>query len=332
MLTLPILALLGCGAVLGLAIALAAGVGLTVSTGWNPADSDERQLRRERRQLLVETAMKIVLACQLLSLFLFVAVADRLHPLFTGAMCAAGVLAANPLGYPTLALKLATFVLAGLWLVVDRGSGAALSTGVVRAKHLSLVLLAVVVMVENAVQMRFFLGLDPAIVTSCCATIFDAPDSGLGADLSVLPAGPVRIAFFGLLIATGVAASIHLRWGRGSTAFSLLAVLLGLTAAVAVLVWVAPSYYQLPTHRCPFCLLAREHLHIGYPLYGALLAGIVSGGGCGLVRVLRRVDALHSIRSREEESLCRVSVLAFTLFSIIAVWPALTTSFRLEWL
>ncbi len=330
MLTMPIVALLFCSAILAVGIALAAGVGLTLTSGWNPADSSERQLRRERRQLLVETAMKGVLACQLLSLLLFVTIADRLHPLFTGAMCAAGVLAASPLGYPTLTLKLATFVLAGLWLVVNRASTAALSTGVVRFKHLSLAGIAVAIVAENVLQLRYFLDLDPAIITSCCATIFDAPESGLGADLSVLPAGPVRIAFLVLLAGTAVTAALHLRTDRGSTLFSVFAVLLGLVATIAVLVWIAPSYYELPTHRCPFCLLAREHLHIGYLLYSALLTGIVSGGGCGLVRVLRRVDALESIRHREERGLCLVSLAAFAVFAAMALWPSLASSFRLE--
>ena len=77
--------------------------------------------------LLVESSLKVVLCCQLGTLFLFVATVDRLHPLLPGAMCAAGSLNASRFGYPAFAAKLLAFLLCGLWLIVNRatlGSGA----------------------------------------------------------------------------------------------------------------------------------------------------------------------------------------------------------------
>ena len=89
-----VLALLGCSALLCATVVVVVAAGVGAAARWRPENGGARQLARERRILLVEAALKVVLACQLASLALFVIAADRLHPLFSGAMCAAGTLGA----------------------------------------------------------------------------------------------------------------------------------------------------------------------------------------------------------------------------------------------
>jgi len=319
-----VLVLVCCSLVVCALALLATGAGLAATAGWRPESGDARQLVRERRAFLAETTLAAVLAGQMVSLFLFVATAERLHPLLTGAMCAAGTLNASRFGYPTLALQVGVFVLCGLWLLVHRASPSAASTGLVRAKHLSLLPLALLLVAENGAQLRFFADLDPAIITSCCATVFAegaAEARGLGAHLASLPAGATRTVFVAVLVPTAVAGW----WGarrRGSTVpFGLLALLLGAVAVAAVVAWIAPSYYQLPSHHCPFCLLSDEYGRVGYALYLALAVGVLAGGASGLVHALRRLDALGSIRPAAEHRLCRISMAGFGCFSVLALWP-----------
>ncbi len=61
----------------------------------------------------------MLLAFELLSLFLFIYTADTLSSLFVGAMCAAGSLNVNGFGYPAVILKIVNFLLAGLWLIIN---------------------------------------------------------------------------------------------------------------------------------------------------------------------------------------------------------------------
>jgi len=298
--------------------------------GWDPDDLGPGQLRRERRAFLIESTMKVALAGQLLSIFLFVAVADRLHTLLSGAMCAAGTLNASPLGYPTLAIKLVGFLFCGLWLVVHRASPVAASSDLVRVKHLSLAGLATLLTAENATQLRYFAALEPDAITSCCATLFHPRAEGLAADLAAFPAGPSRVGFFVLLGLT-VMAGLHARLRSASpVAFALLAVLLAGAAVVAVVSWVAPGYYRLPTHHCPFCLLSSRTGFIGYPLYALLGLGVVSGMGSGVVRGLRALDRRGSIRAGAELRLCSVSMTSFVLFAALAVWPMVAGNLRME--
>lgn len=332
-LSLPVLALLACSA-LACAVALGtAGVAAPLVVSWNPEDAGAAQLARERRAVLVESAAATVFAVQLVGVVLFVATAERLHPLLPGAMCAAGTFQASRFGYPALALELLALVLCGLWLVTHRATRTAASTALVRFKLLFLIVVAVVLAAAATIQVRFVFDLDPAILTSCCATIFDARTEGagwrLGARLAALPVPVVRTAFFAALGATLVVGVRARVLHRSPVLFSLLTLLLGAVSIAALVAWVAPSVYELPTHHCPFCLLASEHAFVGYPLYAALAVAVVAGAGSGLVRLLRSLDRWRAIGPAQERRLCAVSMTGFSVFTLMAVSPTVVTTLRL---
>jgi len=324
-----VLALLLCSALVAVATTTAAAVSLSIVAGWDPDDPGPRQLARERRSFLVETTVAVVLGCQLLSVFLFVATAERLHPLLPGAMCAVGTLNASRFGYPLLTVKVGVFLLSGLWLAVHRAASDAASTALVRVKHLSLVAIAAVLVAENVVQVRYFADLDPQVLTSCCATVFGEQASGLGSELASLPPPASRAVFFAALAATLGAGWLALRRRRPPRLYALLSLLLGGAALAAVISWVAPGFYELPTHHCPFCLLSAEYAFVGYPLYLSLAVAVVAGLGSGAVHGLRAIDPFHSIVPMAEHRLCALSMTGFGLFSLITLWPAAAMGLRM---
>ena len=212
----------------------------------------------------------------------------------------------------------------------DRSSAGAASTGLVRFKAISLLALAASLAGENLLQVRYFVGLDPEVITSCCATVFDRDGAGIGAGIADISPSLSRRAFFGGLALT-TAVGLRASGGRQSAlAYSLLAAILGAISTIAVVTWIAPAYYELPTHHCPLCLLAADHGFIGYPLYLSLATAVIAGVGCGLVSVLRAIDPLRCIRPHEEGRLRTVSLACFALVAGIALWPMVTSPFRLE--
>jgi hypothetical protein len=325
-----VLSLMWCSAVVGGVALLAAATAVTIAVGWNPEDSSRRQLTRERRSLLVESGLRLVLGWQVVSLFLFVAAADHLHPLFAGAMCAAGTLNASPFGYPTLLVKIAVFVICGLGLVLMRASAAAWTTGLVRFKHLFAVGLAAALIVENVIQFRYFTDLDPEVITSCCATIFRAGAGGVGADLAAVSTGTSRVVFFAGFVLTAGAGARYLVRGRSPVLFAAQVLPLTVVALVAVVSWVAPGFYRLPTHHCPFCLLSWRYGFVGHAIYGALALALVAGCGSWLVHALRAFDRFACIKPGIERRLCAASLAGFAVFSLIAMWPTVTSVVRLE--
>ena len=113
----------------------AAYEGVRIIRGWDIKSGTERQLEFERKTYLVSTVMNYALGFQLLSLFLFIYTADTISPLFIGAMCAAGSLKVNGFGYPALILKIVSFLLAGLWLIVNFTDNKAHDYPLIRTKY-----------------------------------------------------------------------------------------------------------------------------------------------------------------------------------------------------
>ncbi|MBE0618703.1 MAG: hypothetical protein IH608_12380 [Proteobacteria bacterium] len=299
----------------------------TILRRWDLRSGSEGQLTLERRTYLVTTILAYLFGFQLLSPFLYVFTADRLCPLFTGAMCAAGTLNANALGYPTLVLKLVNFFLAGLWLVLNYADNRAHDYPLIRRKCLLLLAMAPLVVAEAVSQAGFFLGLRADLITSCCGTLFSEEGRGLASDLAAAPLGPSRVAFFATLGATVAAGVYSLRRGAGRYLFAGLSAGSFFVGLVAVLSFLSIYFYELPTHHCPFCLLQAEYGFVGYPLYLALLGGGVGGAGVGVIEPFRGVPSLRAVVPAVQTRLTAFASLCFSVVLALAAWGMLATDF-----
>jgi hypothetical protein len=115
----PAMAALMIAALAGsLILAYSAVFGWRLASRWDLASGGELQLNLERQTYLIATLVALVLASEAASLLLFVYNADRIVPLFVGAMCAVGTLNASAFGFPALLMKVAVFVAASTWLVL----------------------------------------------------------------------------------------------------------------------------------------------------------------------------------------------------------------------
>lgn len=297
---------------------------------WDPASGSSRQLALERRTYLLSVIVAFVFAYELLSLLLFVRTADVLAPLFTGAMCAAGTLAANPWGYPALLVRLAVAVLAGLWLVVNHADALGHDHPLLRAKYGLLLGLTPLALLGAWLQARFFLALDPEVITSCCGSLFSRGGAGPGALLAAVPAAPAAVALFATA-AGAVAAGGALERRPGPAAglalagASTLAAVAGLVGLVA---FVSPYVYELPAHRCPFCLLQAEYHWVGYPLHAALVGGAIAGNGAGLLAAFARHASLARSLPRLTARLALASSILFTAFAVVAAGLVLSSKLR----
>lgn len=327
-----VLALLAGSALVGALLLVSAWNALLILRRWDLASGSSLQLSLERRTYLVSTIVGYVLAFELVSLFLYVYTADALAPMFTGAMCAAGTLAAGPWGYAVLVLRLANFVLAGLWLVVNRADELGHDYPLVRPKYALLLALTPLLLAEGVLQARWFLSLEPEVITSCCGSLFSrGASSAAGAGLAALPAAPVAIALYATAGTAGTAGAALARWWRGAGGAALAVLLaaaagLALVAGLAGLVsWVSPYVYELPAHRCPFCLLQAEYGWVGYPLYGTLLGGAVCGLGAGVLVPARRVPSLAAAVPALQRKLALAAAALFALFAALVTWKVLAS-------
>ncbi|TYO97107.1 hypothetical protein EDC39_11137 [Geothermobacter ehrlichii] len=298
---------------------------------WRPESCSEQQLRLERRTSLVSTLVAYAAGFQLVGLLLFVYATDSLHGQFVGAMCATGTLNANPVGWNLLPLKLILFFLAAFWLALNGLIRRAPDYPLMRTVYALLPLLWLLVLLDFVLQLDFFTGLQPQIITSCCGSLFSTAGSGVAGSLGGLPVRLLMVLFYGwsLLLVGLLLAMLRFRagWLRGAAVLAA-AVFLPLSLA-ATIAFIAVYIYQLPGHHCPFDLLQAGYHWIGYPLYFGLFGGGFFAMLPGMGRLLCRIPSLRPLVEATERRWILLALAGIGLFLLLATWPVATGPFRL---
>lgn len=327
----PVLALLLGSALTGFMLLYAASYAVAILRRWDLRSGSELQLVLERKTYLISTLVSYAFGFQLISLFLFVFTADDLHRLFFGAMCAAGTLHVNTYGYPTLALKIINFLFAGTWLVLNHADTRAFDYPLIRKKYLILLLITPFMLAEAMLQFRYFLNLDPDIITSCCGTLFSAEARESGPALAMISRLSLLKPFFivmGLTLATGV-----YTWrgsGAGGGLFAAMALVAFVVSLLAIISVLSLYVYELPTHHCPFCLLQGEYGYVGYPLYLSLFGGAVAGAGTGALAPFRKIESLANIIPETQQRLALLSLVCYSFFMAIVIASMASSNLRLD--
>ena len=308
----------------------AACYGVLILRRWDIASGSELQLALERRTYLISTIVSYFLAFQLVSLFLFIQTADSICHLFVGAMCAVGTLTVNGFGYPTLILKIVTFILAGLWLILNYADNQGYDYPLIRAKYLLLLIMAPFILSETVVQTVYFLGLKPDIITSCCGSLFSQGARGVASEVLAMPSLPAEILFYSSVLATTTAGMRLFLNGRGGYLFAVISGLTFLVTIISIISFISLYFYEMPSHHCPFCILQKEYGYVGYPMYVLVLSGAVTGLGVGLLQPFRTKESLETIIPALQRKLATVSVASYLFFTIMVTWQILFSSFKLE--
>lgn len=314
-----VIALLSSSALTTLLALAAALFAVQILRRWDLRSGSELQLELERRTYFIATVLALLFGSQLVSLFLLVFTADNLSPLITGAMCAAGVLQAGSYGYPLLYLKVVNFLLAGLWLIVNAADNRGFDYPLIKVKYAALLVLTPLVAADTALLIATVRGLQPDVITSCCGSLFSGGRT-VAADLAALPPGPMKMLFGGTLIAVFASGIRFLASGRGARLYALAAFSALAISLAAVLSFISPYVYELPTHHCPFCLLQREYGYVGYLLYAALFCAAVTGMGAGVLSFFAAKPSLAAAVPAMQKTLVRLSLVSFALFALVALY------------
>ncbi|MDW7773941.1 MAG: hypothetical protein SCH71_13720 [Desulfobulbaceae bacterium] len=305
----------------------AAAVGSITALRWNFQSSSPVQLALERRTYLVSTIMNYVLGLQIISALLFIYTVDDIHKLFVGAMCATGSLNANPVGWQALMSKIAVCFLAGFWLVLNYLDQKMEDYPLVRLKYILLVVLLPFIILDSALQLLYFLDLDPDIITSCCGSLFSQSGGGVAATLSGLPVKPAMAAFYAGYVLLLLASIICLFSSKAFFRYfhSLAAGTMLLVALAGMVSFISIYIYELPTHHCPFDILQKGYGYIGYPLYITLFCGIFYGLLPGVFQPLKNIVSLKEALAGIERSWIILSMACMSIFVILSTWQVVSS-------
>jgi hypothetical protein len=307
-----------------------ASYGVQILRRWDLRSGSELQLILERKTYLISTLLTYLFGFELLSLFLYIFTVDRLHTFFVGAMCAAGSLYVNGYGYPALLLKIANFLLAGLWLILNHADNQAYDYPLIKKKYALLLILTPLVLGEMVLQAGYFLSLKPNIITSCCGSLFSAETGDLTSEISALPSLPMKGVFYLSMSLSMASGFYYYLKGKGGYLFASASAVTFLVSLLSILSFISLYFYEMPTHHCPFCILQKEYGYIGYPLYATLLGGTISGMGVGVLMPFRKIGSLSESLPQIQKRLALSAAILFLIFTAIVTYRMVFSDFILE--
>lgn len=287
---------------------------------WDLNSGSELQLSLERKTYLISTLLTYAFAFEILSFFLYIFTADRLHGFFVGAMCAAGSLFVNSYGYPTLIVKLINLLLAGVWLIINYADNLGFDYPLIKKKYALFIFFVPFVVLETVLQANYFLRLDPNIITSCCGTLFSADNYALTSEIASLTDIPMKTIFYGVMVTSIGAGLFYYKTEEAGYFLSAMSGLALLVSIASILSFVSSYIYELPTHHCPFCMLQKEYGYIGYPIYAAVLGGAILGISVGVLVPFRTIPSLAGrLPLVQKRFALGSSILFFSLAVIVMI-------------
>jgi len=305
-------------------------IGIQILRRWDIQSGSEIQLALERKTYLISTILAYLFAFELFSLFLFTYTTDHLHAIFVGAMCAAGSLNVNAYGYPTLAVKIANFILCGIWLILNYTDNRAFDYPLVKTKYKFLLLITALLILETIWQTSYFILLRGNVITSCCGTLFSEDAQSVAGEIAALPSYITKILFY-LSVALMLRTGIHFYvTGMAARIFASFSNWLLFFSLVSIISFISLHFYELPTHHCPFCLLHKEYHYIGFPLYLSLFGAGIMGSSVGVIDRLKGSPSLQEIVPVLQKRLCLSSMLCYLTFTVISAYPMIFSDFKLE--
>jgi hypothetical protein len=307
-------------------------LGFMILRKWDINSSSAEQLALERKTYLISTIMNYVFGFEIFSSLLFIYTVDDIHRIFIGAMCATGSLNANPIGWYVLYTKIVIFFTSAIWIAFNYIDQRADDYPLVKIKYAMVFFITPVVVLDAYLQLDYFMGLKPDIITSCCGALFSESGGGIASGLSSLPIKPIMVLFYVTILLFLLNAFAVLRFQNRSLRYALpvLSLLLFIVSIAAVVSFISLYFYEIPTHHCPFDILQSGYHFIGFPLYITLFGGVFFGIITGLVEPFKDMNSLHAIIIKAQRRWTLIAIGLIILFTLIASWPIVFSSFTLE--
>ncbi len=305
----------------------AAYYGLIIVRKWDLTRGSELQIELEKRTYLISTLLTYILGFQLISLFLYVYTADNLKNMFVGAMCAAGTLSVNRYGFPALIVKMFTFILCSLWIILNYVDMKGYDYPLIKKKYILLISITPFILADTVLQFLYFINLKADVITSCCGTLFRPDSKNIVSDMTSFPTSAMKTVFYTVMFLTILSGLYYYKRERGGYFFSTAVFLTFIISIGSIISFISLYYYEIPTHHCPFCILKEEYGYIGYPIYFTLFGGAVSGIGAGMLTPFRRYKSLEVDLPIIQSRLTFISIFLYSLFTIIVTYRIIFSDF-----
>ncbi|SFV69131.1 Possible membrane protein [hydrothermal vent metagenome] len=254
-----------------LLLAIAFIVSIRILLKWDFESFNPIQFALEKQSYLVSTITLFVFIMKFFLLIYFVFTIDSLSLIIPGAMCGAGVISANEYGATLLALKLLLLALFIFWFYIHSYDTHTKNYQYFKEKSWIFVAIFIFILFELFLDFQYFTNIDTHIAVSCCSALFGQLEGAnplpFGLNISLL-----LLLFYMLYSLVLLTLNLNYKY------LYIISNILFLYIAYYGVVYFFGTYiYQLPTHKCPFCMLQSDYYYIGYAVWGSLFLGTFIG-------------------------------------------------------
>lgn len=238
---------------------------------WDFNAVTQAQYALEKKSYLVATTIVFIIIIKIILFFFFVISVDNLSNIVPGAMCAAGIVSANEYGVYLLGIKIFSIFGFGVWLYLNKLDVEASNYPLLIKKYFLYLVLFVLIIVEFWLEITYFSNISLEEPVKCCSIVFSA-----AASVGGLPFGftiQKLLILFYLLYALSMTSAL-LKYSFLNFITNLIFLFV---AYYSVTYFFGTYIYELPTHRCPYCMLQKEYYFIGYFLWTTLFIGVFFG-------------------------------------------------------
>ncbi|MCO4845164.1 MAG: hypothetical protein KC427_04020 [Sulfurovum sp.] len=246
-------------------------VSLKVLLKWDFESFTPFQFSLERQAYLVSTIILFVFLMKFILVVYFIFSIDALSLLLPGAMCGAGVIKANLYGSYLLISKIFILFLLTLWIYVHSYDMRTKNHQWFKQKSWLFSLIFVFIILELSLDFSYFLNINTHMPVSCCSVLFGQLEGA-----NPLPFGLSVNSLLVLFYLLYILALLTIK-SEYTILYILTNILFVFIAYYAVVYFFGTYVYQLPTHKCPFCMLQPEYYYVGYLLWGSLFMGTYIG-------------------------------------------------------
>ena len=244
---------------------------ITILRFWDFSSFSTKQLKLEKSSYLLSTIATFIFTLKLTLLIYFVYMIDSLSIIIPGAMCGAGVISANKYGMSLLFVKLTDIFIFLLFLTLNNLDLKAKNYPLLKFKNWVLLVGILLIFLETFLDLSYLFNIELSVPVSCCSALFGNLEGAnplpFGLDISML-----LILFYTLFVSAVLSLLLD---NRLLSTVTLL--LFGVIAYYAVVYFFGTYIYELPTHKCPFCMMQKEYYYVGYFVWGTLFAALFFG-------------------------------------------------------
>ena len=245
---------------------------LKIYFGWDLNSNKQKQYKLEKNSYLTATIIKYIFAIKLPLFLFFIFTLDKISTVLTGAMCGAGVVDATEYGMYLFILKIINIYLFGFWLILHKLDIENEHLPYTKLKFGFFILAFFIFFTELVLETIMFASIDPAVMVSCCGTLYSATSSSYISTLFQIEPIVLLGLFYGNFILL-----IIFYFYKNSYIYAILNILFLIIAIISLISIFGTYIYELPTHHCPFCFLQKDYYYVGYLIYSTLFAGTFFG-------------------------------------------------------